>query len=79
MSDYWMVILAVDKAPIRGLIEGVVPASYKPPSTATWAMCKADTKEEAIKMAIEGQQGDLGEGETLAVASVARWCDEGDS
>ena len=73
--DHWFVVLAVDSEPIRGLIEGVVPATYKPPSTTRWCMCKAETKERAIEMAKDAFVGELAPGESLDVASVARLWD----
>jgi hypothetical protein len=74
-ENHWFVVLAVDKEPIRGFIEGVVPASYKPSSEAVWCMCKADSRERAIEMAEESFCDDLAPGETLDVVSVARLWD----
>jgi hypothetical protein len=73
--DTWFVVLAVDKEPIRGLIEGVVPATYKAPSEARWLMCKAESREAAISLAKAELSPDLLSTESLDVASVARLCD----
>jgi hypothetical protein len=71
-QNHWFVVLAVDKEAVRGFIEGVVPASYKPSSTAVWCMCRADTRERAIEMAMETYADDLAPGESLALASISQ-------
>lgn len=73
--DHWFVVLAIDKEAIRGFIEGVVPATYKPPSEAVWCMCKAASEERAIEMAKESFVDGLAPGESLEVVSTARLWD----
>ncbi len=72
--DHWLVILAIDKDPIHTLLEGVVPATYKPTSEARWCMCKAETREDAIELAMDSFRIELDPTQSLAVASVARLC-----
>lgn len=73
--ETWLVILALDKEPIHTLIEGVVPATYRPSSEARWCMCKAADREAAIRLAEDSFYGEVFSGERISVVSIARLCD----
>ncbi|MDF2751699.1 MAG: hypothetical protein K0S82_81 [Gaiellaceae bacterium] len=74
-QQHWLVVLTIDKEPIRGLIEGVVPAVYKPTSEARWCMVKAETKARAVALAEESFRPELADDESVSAVSVSAWCE----